>query len=400
MLYHFFYWLTDGNTGYAYASPWFRAIMAVILGFTVVWALGPRVIRLLVRLKIGDNPEFDHQTLNELTKNKRNTPTMGGVLIVGGILVAVLLLADLTNFYVGMGLVCVVWLTALGAVDDWLKLTAGRRSGTRDGLRLWEKLVFQVALGVLLAVFVFRAGQARLEQDRFTDPSAPYSPYYNVLHVPFYKGQPIGPATDASGAPLSPYYGVPLSVPAFAFIAVLVIAGTSNAVNLTDGMDGLAAGCVVMTAAAFLVFAAVVGDPDLSRRLLLYHIRGSEELAILCGAVVGACLGFLWYNAYPAQVFMGDTGALPLGGLIGYVALVTRLELMLLIVGGVFVIEAVSVLLQIGYFKATKGQRFFRCAPLHHHFHLGGWTETQTVLRFWLLGAVFAAFALATLKLR
>jgi phospho-N-acetylmuramoyl-pentapeptide-transferase len=149
-----------------------------------------------------------------------------------------------------------------------------------------------------------------------------------------------------------------------------------------------------------MALAAVVGNPQLSEQLLLYHIPGAEELAILCGAVVGACLGFLWYNGYPAQVFMGDTGSLPLGGLIGYVAIVTRLELMLFIIGGVFVIEAVSVLIQIFYFKATGGKRFFRCAPLHHHFHLGGWSETHVVMRFWLLAALFAAFGLATLKLR
>jgi phospho-N-acetylmuramoyl-pentapeptide-transferase len=193
---------------------------------------------------------------------------------------------------------------------------------------------------------------------------------------------------------------VVLPTAAFAVIAVIVIAGTSNAVNLTDGMDGLASGCVVLTAFGFMILAYVVGDAELSRQLLFNHISGAAELSVICGAIAGACLGFLWYNAYPAQVFMGDTGALPLGGLMGYVAIVTRLELMLLIVGGVFVIEAVSVLIQIIYYKSTGGRRFFRCAPLHHHFHLGGWTETQTVTRFWLLAALFAAFGLATLKLR
>jgi len=380
MLYHFFHWLTGGRP-YAYESAMFRATLALLLGFLIVWALAPPVIRLLVRLKIGDEPEFDHATLNQLMADKKNTPTMGGGLIVLAILLCTLLLADLLNVYVRMGLFCLLWLAILGGVDDWLKLTGPRRAGTRDGLRMWEKLVFQAALGALLAIFVLRAGQAMVETS-WTDPQAPHSPYYNVLSIPFYK------------------HGIPLATPLFAVLAVVVIAGTSNAVNLTDGMDGLAAGCMVLTALAFMVLAYVVGTAEPARYLLFFHIPGADELAVLCGAVAGACLGFLWYNAYPAQVFMGDTGALPLGGLIGYVAIVTRLELMLLIVGGVFVIEAFSVLLQIVYFKATGGKRFFLCAPLHHHFHLRGWTETQTVVRFWLLAALFAAFALATIKLR
>ncbi len=387
MLYHFFYWLTDGQQ-YAYYHPLFRATVAIIVGFLVVWVLGPKVIRMLIKYKIGDRPEFDHADLNRLTQDKKNTPTMGGILIVTALFVTVLLLADLRSFYVVMGLFCVVWLALLGGVDDWLKLTATRRSGTRDGLRLWEKLVFQVALGALLAIFVLRHGEFIATEDRF-DLSAAYSPFYNVLSIPFYKGEQIGD-----------YYGVKLATPIFVLIAVVVIAGTSNAVNLTDGMDGLASGCVVQTSLVFMVLAYIVGTAELAHHLLFFHIRGASELAVLCGAALGACLGFLWYNAYPAQVFMGDTGSLPLGGLMGYVAIVTRLELMLFIVGGVFVIEAVSVLIQIFYYRRTGGKRFFRCAPLHHHFHLGGWTETQTVMRFWLLGAIFAAFALATIKLR
>jgi len=381
MLYHLFHWLLVGKQ-YAYYSPLFRATMAIILAFALVWAFGPRVIRTLIRLKVGDQPQFNHEVLNELTRSKKNTPTMGGVLVVGAIIVTTLLLADLTDFYVRMGLFCLLWLGALGGVDDWLKLTVGRRSASRDGLRLWEKLVFQVGLGALLAVFILRTGEGNVVYARWIDVDAGHSPYYNVLSIPFYKK------------------GIVLSTSAFVLIAVLVIAGTSNAVNLTDGMDGLAAGCMVVTAFAFMVLAYVVGTEDLAAHLLFFHIRGAAELAVMCGAVGGACLGFLWYNAYPAQVFMGDTGALPLGGLMGYVAIVTRLELMLLLVGGVFVVEAVSVLIQIVYYKRTGGKRFFRCAPLHHHYHLGGWSETQTVMRFWLLAALFATFALASIKLR
>jgi phospho-N-acetylmuramoyl-pentapeptide-transferase len=292
------------------------------------------------------------------------------------------MLADLYNFYVRMGVVCLLWLGAVGGIDDWLKLTADRRAGTRDGIRWWEKLVFQMALGALLAVFILRTGEGNVDAERWLDVDASYSPSYNVLILPFYK------------------HPIMLWTPFFVLISVLVLAFTSNAVNLTDGMDGLASGCMVVTALAFMILANVVGDADLAKYLDFHHIPGAGELAVMCGAVMGACLGFLWFNAYPAQIFMGDTGALPLGGFIGYVAIVTRMEPMLIIVGGVFVIEALSVLIQIFYYKRTGGKRFFRCAPLHHHFHLGGWTETQTVVRFWLLAALFATFALATIKLR
>ncbi len=399
MLYLFFKWLTAGQP-YAYSSPLFRATLAILLGFLVVWLLGPRTIRTLIRMKIGDRPEFDHESLNRLTQGKANTPTMGGILIAFAVFLCVILLGDLSSFYVRMGLFCLVWLTILGGVDDWLKLTAGRRSGTRDGLRLWEKLIFQVALGALLAVFILRAGDATSYQSRFQNAEERHSPYHNALSIPFYKGAPIGPTVEIGEREYGPFYGVKLATPVFVLITVLVIAFTSNAVNLTDGMDGLASGCIVLTALAFMVLTTVVGNAEWSARLLLYYIKGSEELAVVCGAIVGACLGFLWYNAYPAQVFMGDTGSLPLGGIIGYVAIVTRLELMLFLVGGIFVVEACSVLLQIFYFKTTGGKRFFRCAPIHHHFHLGGLSETQVVMRFWLVAALFAAFALATIKMR
>jgi phospho-N-acetylmuramoyl-pentapeptide-transferase len=306
---------------------------------------------------------------------------MGGVMIIASIGLAVLLLADLSSFYVRMGLVCLVWLGALGAVDDWLKLTAKRRGGSRDGLKMYEKLLFQVGLGVILGFFIYSHGGTNY---------AVISPYvestslpaYKILSVPFYKA------------------GLQLGTAAFMIVAVLVMTATSNAVNLTDGMDGLASGCVAICALVFAILTYIVGTEDLAHKMLFPHVPRSGELVIMCGAIFGASLGFLWYNCHPARVFMGDTGSLPLGGLIGYVAVVTRQELMLLIAGGVFVIEAVSVLSQVGYFKWTGGRRLFRCAPIHHHFHLSGWSEPQTVVRFWLLAIMFAAFALATTKLR
>jgi len=366
---------------YAYENTLLRGAIAALLCYVIILLLGPAVVRQLLRWKIGDRPEFDHASLNELTRDKANVPTMGGVLILGAIGLCVLLLADLTNFYVRMGLICLVWLGGLGAIDDWLKLTSRRRATSRDGLKMHEKLLFQVGLGVVLGYFIYSHGRNNFAVlSPLVESGA--VPSYRILSVPFYKS------------------GIQLSAIGFMMLTVLVMTGTSNAVNLTDGMDGLASGCVAICALVFGILTYVIGTEDLAAKLLMPHIPRSDELVILCGAIMGSCLGFLWYNCHPAKVFMGDTGSLPLGGLIGFVAVVTRQELMLLIAGGVFVIEAVSVLMQIGYFKWTAGGRIFRCAPIHHHFHLGGWSESQTVVRFWLMAAMFAFAALATIKLR
>jgi len=376
LIYHLLNALLPGN--YGYQNPLLRATLAILLAFLVVWLLGPRVIRILIHMKVGDIPDFDHKALNELTRHKANVPTMGGVLILAGVVVAVLLLANLTVFYVHMAFVSLAWLAALGFIDDWVKLRDKARFGSRDGLKFYQKILFQIGLAVMLGIFIYRRGQATFEGVEIE--------HYRILAIPFFKG--------------SVAYGVLLPPAAFYIMTVLVVAGTSNAVNLTDGMDGLASGCVALCCFVFMLLAWAVGDARVAEYLLFPHIPQAGELSVLCGAMMGACLGFLWYNCHPAQVFMGDTGSLPLGGLIGYVAIVTRQELLLLIVGGVFVIEAFSVILQVGYFKATGGKRIFRVAPLHHHFHLGGWTETQVVTRFWLLSVLFAAFALVTTKLR
>jgi phospho-N-acetylmuramoyl-pentapeptide-transferase len=370
-----------GDRHYAYENTLFRGAMAALFCFLLMLLFLPRVIRTLIKYKLGDRPEFDHASLNELTRDKNNVPTMGGLMMLGGMILSMALFADLSNFYVHMSLVCLVWLGSLGAVDDWLKLTAKRRLESRDGLKMYQKLLFQVGLGVILGYYVYRHGGNNFA---VLSPLVEHGtvPAYNILTVPFYKP------------------GIYLGPIAFMVVTVLVMAGTSNAVNLTDGMDGLAAGCVALCAVVFAILTYVVGTEELAGRLLFPHIPKSGELVILCGAILGSCLGFLWYNCYPARVFMGDTGSLPLGGLIGFVAVVTRQELMLLIAGGVFVMEAVSVICQIGYFKWTGGRRLLRCAPIHHHFHLGGWSEPQTVVRFWLLAAMFSAFALASIKLR
>ncbi|HAU37154.1 MAG TPA: phospho-N-acetylmuramoyl-pentapeptide-transferase [Phycisphaerales bacterium] len=360
-----------------------RMAGAALISFLIVVLLGPRVIRFLVRKKLGDRPEFDHADLNQLTRHKSNTPTMGGILIVLAILGSVLLFANLRIKYVLMGLLALVWLGAVGAVDDWIKLRYAAGAGTRDGFKSWEKILFQIGLAVLLAVAIRAYGS---QSDIVDAANKVYNPAYS-LYLPFKP--------------------TPIYLPALVYIVIVVLTmvGSSNAVNLTDGMDGLASGCTGIVAGVLLLLSWIVGVGAWARQFEMPLVAGAVEMTIFCASVLGACVGFLWYNAHPAQVFMGDTGSLPLGGLLGYIAVVTRQEVILLIAGGVFVMESVSVMLQVGYFKFTKrggrqGKRIFRCAPLHHHFHLGGWAETKVVVRFWVMGLVFAALALATLKLR
>lgn len=374
-------WLEAHHLGFlrVFTFETFKAAIAVVLSFLICIVLGPPVINWLRRQKIGDTAEFDQDEVNKLMEGKKGTPTMGGVLIIFAITLTTLLLADLTNFYVRMGLVCVLVLGGVGAIDDWLKLTAARRDGSRQGLTSLEKLLFQVGLAAILSYFTFHYAQNIDANHTF------YFPIFKDLQIP-------------------------LGVAAFVIVGTIVITGSSNAVNLTDGLDGLAAGTMAIVSFTFLVLTLIVGllrpwnDPVLNY-LYLPYIQGSAEMAILAGAMVGACLGFLWYNCNPARVFMGDTGSLALGGLIGYIAIVTRQELMLFVIGGIFVAEALSVLLQVGYFKYTRrrygeGRRIFLMAPLHHHFQRKGWTENQVVVRFWLIGAMLAALALATIKLR
>ncbi len=365
---------TDGVT--------FRAVAALILAFVLVLVMGKRTIRWLVKQKIGDAPEFYNKDLNALSRHKANTPTMGGLLIAGAIFLAVLLLADLRVFYVNMALICLVWLAGVGGADDWLKLTSARRNpGSREGLFMWEKLVFQVGIALLLGLFIHFHG------------SEPGNEQTHILNLP-------GQRTFIPGTTVVDTGVIVLGSWAFGILAVLVIAGSSNAVNLTDGMDGLASGIMVVVSFAFLLLCLIAGSDDWAPKLLMPYIPTADELAVVAGAMCGACLGFLWFNCHPAQVFMGDTGSLPLGGLIGYIAVVTRQEVLLLIIAGVVFAEMASVVLQVGYFKLTGGSRIFKCAPIHHHFHLSGWSEQQVVVRFWLITAVLTALALATLKLR
>ncbi|MCC5829043.1 MAG: phospho-N-acetylmuramoyl-pentapeptide-transferase [Phycisphaeraceae bacterium] len=367
----------------------FRMVLAVILGFATVILLGPRVIHRLRQLKIQDNPEFFNADLNELTHNKKATPTMGGILIVGAIFLSVILLADLRSFYTHMALVCLIWLGIVGGVDDYLKLTiASRRPGSRQGLYSWEKMIYQLGLALVLGVFILLHG-------RNLDQAGQQMAF--CLNIPFQRTWFWSEATRSFVVSDSL-----IILPALIFIVItiFVITGASNSVNLTDGMDGLASGITAICAFAFMLLALFAGNEESAKRLLIPFIPASGDLSIVAGAMAGACLGFLWFNCHPAQVFMGDTGSLPLGGLLGYIAVVIRQEFLLLIIGGIFVMETVSVMMQVGYFKATKGKRIFRMAPIHHHFHLSGWTEQQVVVRFWLITAILAAIALATINLR
>jgi len=380
-------WLESHRIGFlrVFNDVTFQSTAAVILGFALVILLGPGVIQWLRRQKIGDEPAFDQAQMDEMMSGKRGTPTMGGILIIFAIALTTLLLADLDNFYVAMGLICLIWLGAVGAVDDWLKLTTHRRAKllppgvlvSRQGLTSLEKILFQLGLGILLSFFTYFYSQ---------------DPHSHTLYFPFFKN-----------------FAWPLSPIAFIILGTIVLTGTSNAVNLTDGMDGLAAGCAGIVSFTFLILALLqgyrVGGGYLVDVLFLPRIPGSAEMAVIAGAMVGASLGFLWFNCAPAAVFMGDTGSLALGGLLGYISVVIRQELLLILCGGIFVAEAASVIMQVGWFKFTRkrfgeGRRIFLMAPIHYHFQRKGWAETQVVVRFWLIGAMLAMLALATIKLR
>ena len=375
LLWHFRKIFTYKLGFYAYEDVAFRAIAAALTSLFLAILLGPKIIRWLMTKKIGDKPEFHHEALNELTKEKANTPTMGGLIIIISVTINTLLWSKLNNPFVQKAIILVIWFAILGGVDDWLKLTAKSHPRSRDGLKPWEKLLFQIGGAILIAMFLYRDFK-NIEDAK-------------LFWLPFYK------------------HGLPLANSVFVIIAILYISATSNAVNLTDGMDGLAAGCLGMVSFV-LALLCYVASETMARTspvtwasyLLLPHIQGAGELSIFYSAILGASIGFLWYNCHPAQTFMGDVGSLPLGAAMGYGALITRNEILLLIIGGVFVIELISVILQVGYFKYTGGKRLFKCAPIHHHFHLIGWSEPQVVVRFWLLAAAFAAIAMATLKIR
>lgn len=365
----------------------FRTILSGLIAFALVLIFGKPVVRWLASKKIGDSARFDVKALDEALKSKQNTPTMGGLLIAGAVIAATLLMADLSITYVQIALVVVATFAGIGAVDDWLKLTAKSRGSTsRQGLFAWEKLVFQLGIALLVGVFAHRAGM---------NPGGMggSESLAHVVNLPFQK---TFINTQGQIAPGLIYLGVGL----YALVMILALTGMSNAVNITDGMDGLASGITMIIAVAMTALCIVAGSDTLATQLLVPNVAAAEELAVVAAALAGACMGFLWWNCSPAMVFMGDTGSLCLGATLGYIAVVIRQEFVFLVMSGVFLLEILSVVLQVGYFKWTKGKRIFRCAPYHWHLHMGGWTEQKIVVRLWIVTIVLVGIGLATLKIR
>jgi len=357
VLYHLLYPLhTEYSVLYVFRYITFRTIYATITALMISFILGPWLIATLQRLQIG-------QTIRKVGPEshfvKEGTPTMGGALILLAIILPTLLWADLTNLYIWVTLLVISGYGAVGFIDDYLKVV--RKNS--DGISARQKMFWQIAIALLAMVFLYNNGlDTRLSFPFFKN----FNPDLGMFYIPF---------------------------------AILVIVGASNAVNLTDGLDGLAIGPMIIASATFLLLAYLVGNAKLSGYLQITGIQGAGELAILCGAMVGAGLGFLWFNAYPAQVFMGDVGSLSLGGALGIIAVITKNEFVLVIVGGIFVIEALSVIVQVISFRYW-GRRVFRMAPIHHHFELKGWAEPKIIVRFWIISIVLALIALSTLKLR
>ncbi|HEY9428053.1 MAG TPA: phospho-N-acetylmuramoyl-pentapeptide-transferase [Gemmatimonadaceae bacterium] len=380
MLYHIFVRLTDAcgfcSVFNLFNYITFRSAGAAVTGFLTAFLIGPGIILRLRAMKVR---QVVRQGTPETHAGKSRTPTMGGVIILIAGIVPTLLWARLGNRYVWIALFVTAWMGAIGFLDDYLKLKQKREGRENVGLVERYKLAGQLSIGVILGVLLWQFPLSTLPGASTTLPFYKY-----VLVVPLFAW---------------------LYVPWVAF----VLTGTSNAVNLSDGLDGLAAGLVAIAIATFAIFAYLIGRVDASQYLGIFYLRGAGELTIFCSALIGALIGFLWYNCHPAEVFMGDTGSLALGGALGAIAILLKSEFLLLLIGGVFVAETGSVIIQRTVFKLrrkkygldyAKAHRVFRRAPLHHHFELKGWTETQVVTRFWILGIFCAFIALTTLKLR
>jgi phospho-N-acetylmuramoyl-pentapeptide-transferase len=334
---------------------------ATVTAMLISFIFGNLFIEMLRRYQVKENIRRNGPQTHLA---KEGTPTMGGLLILLAIVVPTLLWADLTNRYVQLMMLVTVWMGCLGFMDDYFKAVTKQRKG----LVARKKFVGQVLIGLILGILLY-----------FYPPDPNFS---TATDLPFLKN-----------------YYLDFDILYIPFV-ILVITGASNAVNLTDGLDGLAVGLVGICALAFAMLSYITGRIDFSGYLDIQYLPSAGELSVFCGAMLGACLGFLWFNANPAQVFMGDTGALALGGALGALALLVKKEVLLVIIGGMFVLEAGSVILQVLYYKATGGKRIFKMAPLHHHFELLGWKEQKVVVRFWIGGVIFALLTLSTLKIR
>lgn len=335
----------------------FRAIYATVTALVISFVIGPWITRWLKKRQMGQTIRQDGPKSHLI---KSGTPTMGGLMILIAIISSTLLWADMTNRYIWLTLFSTIGFGLIGYWDDYLKCVK------KDPKGLLARYKFGLQIGVALITAL----------GLYTSPA-----YSTILSVPFFKD-------------LRPDLGI-FYIP----FAILVIVGASNAVNLTDGLDGLAVGPVMVTAVAYLIVSYVAGHIDFSEYLLIPYIKGGGELAIFCGAIVGASLGFLWFNAYPATIFMGDVGSLPLGGALGTIAVISKHELLLALVGGIFVVEALSVIIQVTSFK-IRGKRIFLMAPIHHHYELKGWKEPKIVVRFWIISIILGLISLSTLKLR
>ena len=365
-----------------------RAVLATMTALTISFVLGPALIRWLAAKKIGQ-PVRSEGPQTHLAK--AGTPTMGGALILISLGISTLLWADLSNRFVWIVLIVTLGFGAVGWVDDWRKVVYRNP----DGLSARAKFFWQSVIGIVAAIYIAFSISApnneKVVELFFQWVASGFTlelPAKANLIVPFFKE-----------------VSYPVGMFGFIILTYFVVVGTSNAVNFTDGLDGLAIMPTVLVGAALGIFAYVAGNAVYSKYLLLPYIPGAGELTVFCGALAGAGLGFLWFNAYPAEVFMGDVGALALGGALGAVAVIARQEIVLFIMGGVFVAETVSIMIQVSYFKYTKrrygeGRRIFLMAPLHHHFEKSGWKETQVVVRFWIITILLVLFGLSTLKVR
>ncbi|MFH1593848.1 MAG: phospho-N-acetylmuramoyl-pentapeptide-transferase [Candidatus Omnitrophota bacterium] len=361
MLYYLLYPLKDlwfGFNVFRYIT--FRAAMASITAFLLSVILGPFIIRMLSRLKVGEVTRREHvEDLYQLHKHKEGTPTMGGIIIILSVVISTLIWARLDNPFIIMCLITVLWLGIVGFIDDYLKLIKTKTLG----LSALAKFTGQLILGVAFALYLYFSNDISTE-----------------LYVPFLKNAVIN---------LGIFYF---------FFVILVVVGASNAVNMTDGLDGLAIGCISFIALTYSVICYLTGNAVFSSYLNIYYLVGSGELTVFCACLVGSGLGFLWFNSYPATIFMGDTGSLPLGGAIGLVSVLIKKELLLVIAGGIFIAEILSVILQVASLKFF-GKRIFLMAPLHHHLQLKGWPESKITARFWIVALILSLFSLATLKL-
>jgi phospho-N-acetylmuramoyl-pentapeptide-transferase len=368
MLYHLLPGLTNVHgvfNVFTYIS--FRAAGAVVTSLVIAFAFGPVVIRQLTRANVG---QVVREIGPENHLEKSGTPTMGGLIIIAAATISTLVWARLDNWYIILALVALLWMGAIGFLDDYLKVVQGKTRGLVARYKMIGQWTFGLGLGAFL-----------IWQPISAHPTTWTS-------VPFFSD-----------------FAAAFTVPAFVGFTAFVVSGSSNAVNLTDGLDGLAAGLTAISATTLGVFAYIAGRTDMSRYLGFFYLEGAGELTIFAVALAGAAIGFLWFNSHPAEVFMGDTGSLALGGALGVMAILLKAEFLLVIVGGVFVLETLSVIVQRGWFKYTKrrfgeGRRVFRMAPVHHHFEKLGWSEPKIVIRFWIIGVLFAMLAISTLKIR